>query len=83
MKFAKIFQVDGEQVLFYLSPDYSDKDNDNFETMHQIVRIDEVFIDIGISRLSVEKADEAFEKVDETHARMVLGAAREMLGKGE
>lgn len=78
MEFAKIIVVDGQQVLFYLSPD---NEKDDCETLNQCVRIDGVFANVAISGFSYANADRAFAKADETIARVVLGTVRNLLGE--
>lgn len=76
IKFAKLFDVDGEQVLFYLEPDH---DSDGCDKLHQIVRVDGMYIDMALGGISYENADKAFAKVDAEFARQTLNTARDLL----
>jgi hypothetical protein len=78
MNFAKIVEVDGEQVLFYLEPD---KDEDEREMLNQIVRVDGLCINVALGGFTYERADAAFAGIDETYARKVLKMARDVAAK--
>ena len=73
MKFAKIVEVDGEQVLFYIEPD---DEADGKEKLHQICRVDGLCGDIALGGLSYESADEALSKIGEKEARLVISTIR-------
>ena len=75
--FAKIIEVEGEQVLFYLQPD------DDCEKLHQIVRVDGVCADVAISGLTYENADKSFADLDETAALRVLNVVRDLMRDSE
>jgi hypothetical protein len=76
MRFAKIVEVDGEQVLFYLEPD---ADEDDKEKLNQIVRIDGMCINTALCGMSYKAADAAFAKIDDACARRLLKVARSMI----
>lgn len=79
-KFAKIFEVDGEQVLFYVEPD-TQSEYDDRDRIHQIVRIDGVCADIALGGMTYEDADKAFAKFDQDYARTILKSVRDLLKK--
>lgn len=78
-KFAKIIEVDGEQVLFYIEPN-NDQDPP-CETLHQIVRIDGVCADIKMDGMTYAQADKAFNGIGEEAALVVLNCVRGLLAE--
>jgi len=77
MKFAKIIECQGEQVLFFLEPD---EEADEREMLHQVVRIDGMCIDVKVGGLTYDKADKVFADLNEDSAELVLKAVRDMIG---
>lgn len=77
MQFAKLFEIDNEQVLFYREPDHDAEDDR--EKLHQVVYIDGVCIDMAVGGMTYELGDTAFDKVDQDYARQILANARKLL----
>lgn len=76
--FAKLFEVEGEQVLFFLEPD---SENDGCECIHQIVRISGLYIDMKAAGIRATSVDASFAKIDEKYARSTLATARKLLSE--
>ncbi len=76
--FAKLFEVDGEQVLFFREPD-TDNEADDREILHQVVNIDGVCADIKLCGMTYANVDKAFDMLDEHSARGVLKTVRDIL----
>jgi hypothetical protein len=78
LKFARIVEVDGEQVLFYIEPDHESK-KEGREKLHQIIRINGICADVALGGMTPEAADKALAKCDEPVARGVIEMVRKAL----
>jgi hypothetical protein len=74
--FAKIVEVDGRQVLFYIE---SDTVYDGKAKVNQIVRVDGLEINAALHGLTYEQADEILAERNEDSARAVVAFAQQIL----
>jgi hypothetical protein len=74
-KFAKIIEVDGEQVLYYLGPD--DEDDDR-EVLHVLASIEGVWVNTSAS-ITCKVAETVLDSYTKGKARKFLTEMRELL----
>lgn len=73
--FAKIIEVDGQQVLFF--KDF-DLDSDRF-ILHQMFDFKDALLDLRVYFDGEDKRDAAFDLVDKDHAKNILAGVRNVL----
>lgn len=77
--FAKLFEVEGEQVLFFREPDNDGDFPDDREMIHQMVNIGGVFADVKLCGFTIENSDKAWAKIDQEAADNLVKSVRGLL----
>lgn len=81
-RFAKLFEVDGEQVLFYLEPDAEGKPTpecDDFYKVNQVTHFDGIYANVAVAGMPYENAENMLSKTDEAYANAHLQMVRNLL----
>lgn len=82
-KWAKIFEVEGEQVLFFYEIDNSleTEDDEDRYTIHQIVHISDhgITADVTIKGIKVEDIQDAFDSTNQETADIVYKTIKELI----
>lgn len=80
-KWAKLFEIDGGQVLFFREPD-TEHEDDGYCKLHQIVSLDEATVDMTL-RGPERSIEQLFETIAEDNAQRMLSAAKKLLRGGD
>ena len=74
-KWAKLFEVNGEQVLFFIEADETRDDR----CLHQLIMIDEYTVDAIIKGLNPNDAQLALNSIDQETAKLFLEKIKEVI----
>jgi len=78
-QFAKLFEVDGEQVLLCRTQD-DEYDQDERECAHQMTLVDGLEVNIAVGGMTYEASDKFFDSFDEAAARRFREMAIDFAG---
>jgi len=70
LPFAKISEVDGHQVLFFIARD-DDADEDDRFVVHQMTETSAAFVDFKLCNLREESARKIFDGITDDYARNI------------
>jgi hypothetical protein len=74
-KWAKVFEIDGRQILFYCDKVLEE----NLYDIHQIVDHNGEKVDILLRNVPSQKIEKCFSEIDETYARTAVNIIDEII----